>query len=331
MALTEYDGSMDNIGSYGMFSGINGQSFTTSSGSAWEVNTLTLKGSKSSSSSGTKFFVQITDDLGHSYCNDSSNNSYISLNSSTRWECQKITIGSSAVNAKNIKLMMAKVGAPNGNVTVSIQAEGGGPSGVDLISGTINTSQLTTLSGSGDWVNINFGATGITLSASTVYYIIIKQNFGTSTDYVTLHTNTAGTYSGGERRTSNDSGNSWDGTTYGAHDIAFWVYGTNVYYELINTSTLPAYTASPSFYDISLSSSFFPDYSKKYYFIIAPQSGNSHATAELAWSYDSTSPSYTDGESIVTSALDTSKDRNFKVSGIAGFGTSDSMFTFGGL
>ena len=121
-------------------------------------------------------------------------------------------------------------------------------------------------------------------------------------------------------------GVSSSGTTFTVNIRQDTYNGTIIGGETFNTSTLPAYTASPSFVDITFTTPFdITDSSKTYFLEIKPNNGST--SDELRWSQDTTSPTYADGNRWNSSgANSTTIDKNFKINGTVIVSSVNSAF-----
>ena len=109
------------------------------------------------------------------------------LNATTKDRlAQSFQIGS-ASPVSRVRLWLNKVGAPTGNLTLSIQTNGNGgsqPSGTAVTNGTSTPVAISTLGTSYGWVDFTF-STPPNLSAGTTYWLVLDASAaGTSTNYV---------------------------------------------------------------------------------------------------------------------------------------------------
>jgi len=123
------------------------------------------------------------------------------------WHAQTFTAESSH-SVCSVKLKVYRLGSP-GDLTVSLRAidTAGHPTGPDLAVGTIDGNALTTNDG-GEWREINFTAS-YTVIAGTKYAIVVRAPAGGGGKVVKWFHDEAGTYAGGNRETSADSGSTW--------------------------------------------------------------------------------------------------------------------------
>jgi hypothetical protein len=121
------------------------------------------------------------------------------------------------------------------------------------------------------------------------------------------------------------------GVSYTGGSITIGVYTGKtktgaVYTENTTASFLPTYSASPPFTDFTFASSFSLTKDTQYYLIITVNSGNGND--EMRWSGDTTSPTYSYGNSIFGGSDGTS-DQNFKIYGTTSSGTPTDSQAFG--
>jgi len=104
------------------------------------------------------------------------------------------------------------------------------------------------------------------------------------------------------------------------------VTGTIVYSQALSSSSFPAYTASPSFFDVILDATVDLTANTLYYISIEVNSGN--ANDEMRWSVDNTSPTYSYGSLWINGTQYSATDTNFKIYGapVAVFAISGSVF-----
>lgn len=126
-------------------------------------------------------------------------------------------------------------------------------------------------------------------------------------------------------------GNSPSGTTYTINVRSDTYNGTIVGGETFNLSTLPAYTATPGFVDVTFTTPFnIVDETKTYFLEIKPNDGS--VNDEIRWSIDTTSPSYADGNRWTSGGTDsTTIDHNFKIYGTEGGSSAFSDLTLMGI
>ena len=144
------------------------------------------------------------------------------------WYCQTFTTNISH-SVEYIKLKLYQEGTP-GILTVAIQAvtDSGEPDGVDLTSGVINGSILSSAS-PGNWNQINVDS--FYLEGGTKYAIVVRgtgQNAANNIHW--RYDNTGPTLKGGEYGSSSNGGGAW--TMDNTKDFMFEVWGlTTVYVE----------------------------------------------------------------------------------------------------
>jgi hypothetical protein len=125
---------------------------------------------------------------------------------SDNWKSQTFT-PSSNHTIKMVKLRLAREGTAPQTLTVSIKAvtAGGDPTGADLVSGTIDTVNI---SGAASWYTISLGA-GTALSLSTKYAIVVRQNGVYANRVYWRYNSTTAAYAGGTFIMSDDAGTTW--------------------------------------------------------------------------------------------------------------------------
>lgn len=135
------------------------------------------------------------------------------------WMSQTFT-ANVTYNASKITLPIYRLGSP-GQVTYSLKNTVGGlPSGVDLVTGSINGNTLPTV---GTWTDLSF-STNTSLTIGTKYAICLRAYLGNATNTVYWqYDGTAPTYTGGGVQISTDNGSSW--TDYAGYDRNFQVWG----------------------------------------------------------------------------------------------------------
>lgn len=122
-----------------------------------------------------------------------------------------------AQSINGIWLKGYRVGNP-GNVTVALRNESGGlPTGANLVSGSVNSSAMTTDS-DGDWYEWTFDDDQV-LGTGIEYAIVVSAPSGNATDYFVWRKNTTGAYTEGQASYSTDSGASW--TAMAGEDFIF--------------------------------------------------------------------------------------------------------------
>lgn len=143
---------------------------------------------------------------------------------STTWLAQTFTTDGSGYTILGVRVMLYRT-STIGTITVSIRDTdvNGHPTGADLVSATIDGSITNAIQAetSGDFYDFMF-ASGYALSPSTKYAIVIRVSSGT----IYWRYNSFGSYSGGSREHSTNSGSIW--TTYSAHDYMFQTIKTEM-------------------------------------------------------------------------------------------------------
>ncbi|WP_332445746.1 choice-of-anchor R domain-containing protein [Dehalococcoides mccartyi] len=143
---------------------------------------------------------------------------------STTWLAQTFTTDGSGYVILGIRLMLYRT-STIGTITVAIRATdaNGHPTGADLVSATIDGSVTEAIQteSSGDFYDFMF-ASGYALAPATKYAIVLRVSSGT----VYWRYNSAGSYAGGNREHSTNSGGSW--TTYASHDYLFQTIKTEM-------------------------------------------------------------------------------------------------------
>lgn len=124
------------------------------------------------------------------------------------WSAQTFTTTSSHT-VSQVKIKAYRTGTP-GTVTVSIRAvdDSDHPMGYDITSGTIDADAEFSDSSPGDWETIS--VTDTALEDDTMYAIVVRAVGGDASHKIHWRANDAGSYSGGNREYSTDSGVSWD-------------------------------------------------------------------------------------------------------------------------
>jgi len=122
------------------------------------------------------------------------------------WRAQSFT-PSSGHTVKLLRLKFAREGVAAQTLTASIRAvDGDGdPTGGDLASGTLATTDIT---GTPAWHDISLGA-GTALGGSTQYTIVIRQDGVYANRVYWRYDTTGATYTGGMFIMSDDAGTSW--------------------------------------------------------------------------------------------------------------------------
>jgi hypothetical protein len=143
---------------------------------------------------------------------------------STTWLAQTFTTNGSGYSILGVRVMLYR-SSTIGTITASIRATdvNGHPTGADLVSATIDGSIADAIQteNSGDFYDFMF-ASGYALSAATKYAIVLRISSGT----IYWRYNSSGSYSGGNREHSTNSGSSW--TTYSVHDYMFQTINTEM-------------------------------------------------------------------------------------------------------
>ena len=111
-----------------------------------------------------------------------------------------------------------------GTITVSLQATdaNGKADGTDLITKTVAQAALPT--GDADWEDVDF--TTFQRVDNVAYAIVVKAPDGDGSNYLGVRYHDAGTYTGGQMLTSDDSGSTW--TAQASYDIMFEDWGEPV-------------------------------------------------------------------------------------------------------
>jgi|GEM_PF-5311257 len=143
---------------------------------------------------------------------------------STTWLAQTFTTNGSGYSILGMRVMLYR-SSTIGTITASIRATdvNGHPTGADLVSASIDGSIADAIQteNSGDFYDFMF-ASGYALSAATKYAIVLRISSGT----IYWRYNSSGSYSGGNREHSTNSGSSW--TTYSVHDYMFQTIKTEM-------------------------------------------------------------------------------------------------------
>ena len=117
---------------------------------------------------------------------------------STRKPAQSFTISVAAAIPK-LSLILSKVGAPTGDVTLTIQTDtAGSPSGTPVTNGTM-TITAAEIGANPTWINKTFTTAPI-LAASTLYWIVLTTTGGDVSNFVQWHYNNAGGYANGSAK-----------------------------------------------------------------------------------------------------------------------------------
>ena len=122
------------------------------------------------------------------------------------WSSQTFT-ASDSYEISGVDVRIYRVGNP-GTVTARLRAVAlGVPSGADLAVGTINGNLLSTYD-RGEWEKIVF-TTNVSLVSGTTYSIVLRATTGNINNRVVWRDDSAGTYTGGTRCASVNSGVAW--------------------------------------------------------------------------------------------------------------------------
>ena len=143
------------------------------------------------------------------------------------WAAMSFTLGTVGTNVghtvSSVKLNLKKAGTPTATLVVGIKAvdSNGKPTGIDLYTGSLLTSSLTTSE-----VEYEITMTGsYRLAASTQYAIVVRcPNAADDGNYPYWYSKGTGAYTGGGRMASTDSGTTW--AAPGTSDFIFEVWGT---------------------------------------------------------------------------------------------------------
>ncbi|MDD5537785.1 MAG: hypothetical protein PHF12_02325 [Candidatus Omnitrophica bacterium] len=142
----------------------------------------------------------------------------------TTWLAQTFTTDGSGYTILGVRVMLYRT-STIGTITVAIRATdvNGHPTGPDLVSATIDGSiaEAVQTEVSGDFYDFMF-ASGYALAPLTKYAIILRVSSGT----IYWRYNSSGSYPGGNREHSTNSGSSW--TAYAAHDYMFQTIKTEM-------------------------------------------------------------------------------------------------------
>jgi len=153
------------------------------------------------------------------------------------WYAQTFTIDPASHSIYSVRLLLYREATP-GTLTISIKATDGAgkPTGLDLASATIDGDTLST-STSGVWYELVFDPP-TSGDYDTVYAIVAKAPAATSTaDCVDWRADgSSGSYAGGSKFASTDSGLSWTADT--DDDFYFEVWG----YSLISVDSAQVFT-----------------------------------------------------------------------------------------
>jgi hypothetical protein len=136
----------------------------------------------------------------------------------TGWQGQTFTAGvSGQITRIDLNLFCSSCTGTSPNLTVSIRNTASNlPTGTDLATATIAGNN----SGAGGFWTANF-ASPLTVTAGTVYAVLVRPVSNPSAGTYAATTSTASTYAGGRRVSSTNSGGAWTG---GTNDIGFVIY-----------------------------------------------------------------------------------------------------------
>ena len=139
---------------------------------------------------------------------------------STVWEMQSFT-PSEDFDLIKVDLKLARAGGPVGNAVISIRNtdDDGKPTGLDLAISSIDCSLLGTDTGC-TWVT--FDISSLALTSGLKYAIILRPDAPAGELVWALRVD--GSYAGGQRGRSTDSGVTWDVASYTGTDFAFKTY-----------------------------------------------------------------------------------------------------------
>ena len=166
------------------------------------------------------------------------------------WRAQTFTIGTVGynmlINITNISLYLARSQATDmGLLTIYLQSTiGDNPSGVNLSSGTINTTALGSGAANIAWHNCSMQ--GYDLMPGVKYAIVIKPD-PSKTDsfpnYIMWQRNTTdASYAGGWGFVSDNAGSVWDSQSN--TDFMFRLYGNYSFFNIISNDTTDIYTTN---------------------------------------------------------------------------------------
>lgn len=143
------------------------------------------------------------------------------------WHAQTFTTLAVGFTITSVKLLVARVGT-SGTLTISIKAvDGNGkPTGADLCSKAIDSTDLTTNADVGEWYEFTF--TVPYESSATTMYAIVARCTGTnnSNRCYWRFDGSSPTYTNGQDLYSSDSGSSW--TAFASIDRMFEIWGTPI-------------------------------------------------------------------------------------------------------
>jgi hypothetical protein len=143
------------------------------------------------------------------------NNNAVEACWGVNWVAQTFTTPAE-FRVSSTTVWMTKIGAPAGNITVSIRATAAGvPTGPDLVSTSLVANDVTGA------VIFNFDEVE-TLANATVYAIVVRVPDGTAANRQDISVENTNPYASGQEATSGDSGSTWAGV--GANDVKFTLY-----------------------------------------------------------------------------------------------------------
>jgi len=168
---------------------------------------------------------------------------------STTWEAQTFT-ASTTYSCGRVRVKLYKdsdVTSGHGNCTVGIYATdvSNKPTGSALVSASLLAYDFTATT-SGTWYSFDF-STPLSIVSGTIYAIVVSFPGGNVNTPVKWKTEGDGTYAGGERFTSSNSGGSW--TDPGSWDNSFETYLIGVVDEKFYSSNLVAISKDEVWYE----------------------------------------------------------------------------------
>jgi hypothetical protein len=132
------------------------------------------------------------------------------------WSAQTFT-ATDSYQISGIDVRLYRSGAAPGNITARLRAVAlGVPDGPDLATGTINGNNITTYN-RGEWYKIIF-TTNVQLTSGTTYSVVLDAAAGNAVNFIVWRDSSTGTYAGGTRCASANSGVAWGIST---HDFVF--------------------------------------------------------------------------------------------------------------
>lgn len=132
------------------------------------------------------------------------------------WAAQTFTV-SDSYEISGVDVRLYRVGTP-GTITASVRAIVAGlPSGGDLATGTYDGDTISMFD-RGEWYKITF-TTNYQGTSGTQYAIVLRATAGDVNNYFVARDASAGTYTGGQRCSSVNSGGAWAANA--GHDIIF--------------------------------------------------------------------------------------------------------------